>query len=498
MRFFRMMKKTIFISLTLLLLCSTAALSQSTETAIPDVMIIPIEGEIDRSLTVFIRRSLEEADNLGTETIIFEINTFGGLVESALQIATLIGSAGGHTIAFIPAKPETTGVSWSAGALISFSCDQIFMSPGTSIGAAAPVYTSTEGAVSAEEKTVSAVRAQMAALAEKNGYPRAAALSMVDSDIELIEVYIGGEIRLIDSTDLEITETEAADNGQDFRRGRIISKEGKLLTFTAGDMEKYGISSGSPESREQLFNILELVNPYIVETETSVPDKLIAAVTGSSLTAILIMLGLGALYMEITSPGFGIPGTIAIIIFAVIFASNSMLGYVGSLEIILFLAGIILLLVEIFLIPGFGAAGIIGLLCITVSLLLSQQDFVLPEFSWQTKILQRNLLSIGGGVIGSIVLIAVFFQIFPRVRIFNRLILDISQLKTEGFAMQAEEVKEHLEGKKGRALTTLRPSGKADIEGRILAVETDGDFLEAGTEIVVTVVNSNRIIVRRC
>lgn len=490
------MKKTILISLIILSLSAGAAVFSQDNTAATDTMIIPINGDIDRSLTVFIRRSLEEADRIGAGTVIIEINTFGGLVESALQIATLIGSAEPETIAYIPANPESTGVSWSAGALISFSCNKIFMAPGTSIGAATPVYTSTEGAVAAEEKTVSAVRAQMGALAEKNGYPRAAALAMVDSDIELIEVYTDGRLSLIDSEDFEVAKTEAVEAGLEFKRGRTVSKEGKLLTFTAFDMEKYGISSGTPKTREQLFEILNLDISRTAESVTSVPDRLIAAVTASSLTAILIMIGLGALYMEITSPGFGVPGTIAIIIFAVIFTSNSMLGYVGSLEILLFLLGIVLLLVEIFLIPGFGAAGISGFLLIAASLLLTQQDFVLPEFSWQREIFQRNLLSIGGGILGSIVLIAVFFQIFPRVAFFNRLILESSQLKSEGYSMQTEEAEEDRIGKTGRAVTTLRPSGKADIGGEIFPVETDGEFLAAGTEVVVVEVNSNRIIVR--
>ena len=178
----------------------------------PGVYIIPVNGDIDRSLTVFIRRSLDAAEAADAETVVLEINTFGGRVDSALQIATLIGSSKAETIAFIPAIPESTGVSWSAGALISFSCDRIFMAPGTSMGAAAPVYQSTEGMQVAEEKTVSAVRAQMAALAEKNGYPKDAALAMVDSDIELVEVEINGNIMLYSAAELELLkeETEAA------------------------------------------------------------------------------------------------------------------------------------------------------------------------------------------------------------------------------------------------------------------------------------------------
>ena len=262
-------------------------------------------------------------------------------------------------------------------------------------------------------------------------------------------------------------------------------------------MLRYGISSGNPADREELFVLLELENPDVTEAEESGPDTLITVITGSALTTVLIMLGLGALYMEITSPGFGIPGTIAIIIFAVIFISNGMLGYVGSLEILLFIAGIVLLVVEIFLIPGFGAAGISGILLIAASLLLSQQGFVLPEFEWQTEILKKNLLTVGTGVFGSIIFIAVIIQLFPRVGFLNRLILKTSQLQTEGYTMQLPESAETMIGSTGKAVTTLRPSGKAVFSGETLIVETDGDFLETGTPVVIIGVDSNRIIVKK-
>ncbi len=463
----------------------------------PGVYIIPVNGDIDRALTVFIRRSLAAADAADAGTIIFEINTFGGRVDSALQIATLIGSTKAETIAFIPAIPESTGVSWSAGALISFSCNRIFMAPGTSMGAAAPVYQSTEGMQAAEEKTVSAVRAQMAALAEKNGYPKDAALAMVDSDIELVEVEINDRIMLSSAAELDLLKEETEAAGGTFKKGRTVSAEGKLLTLTSNEMLRYGISSGNPEDREQLFALLELENPDVTEAEESGPDTLITIITGSALTTILIILGLGALYMEITSPGFGIPGTLAIIIFAVIFISNGMLGYVGSLEILLFIAGIVLLVVEIFLIPGFGAAGISGILLIAASLLLSRQGFVLPEFEWQTEILKKNLLTVGIGVFGSIIFIAVIIQLFPRVGFLNRLILQTRQMPADGYTMQQPETAGTRIGSTGKAVTTLRPAGKAVFSGETVVVETDGDFLEAGTPVVITGADSNRIIVKK-
>ena len=348
----------------------------------------------------------------------------------------------------------------------------------------------------AEEKTVSAVRAQMAALAEKNGYPKAAALAMVDMDVELIEVEINGTTILVSADEIEIVKEETEDAGGIFKKGRTVSAAGKLLTLTSKEMLKYGISSGLPESREQLYEMLELQNPETIEAVSSGPDQLIAILTGSAITTILIILGLGALYMEITSPGFGIPGTLAIIIFAIIFISNGMLGYVSSLEIILFIVGIILLIIEIFLIPGFGAAGVSGIILIAASLLLSQQGFVIPEFEWQTEILKRNLLTVGTGIFGSIIILAILIQLFPRIGLFNKLILQTSQQQTDGYSIQPPEKTAQLIGRRGIASTTLRPSGKAVFDGETFVVEADGGFIDAGTEIEIKCADSNRIVVK--
>lgn len=262
-------------------------------------------------------------------------------------------------------------------------------------------------------------------------------------------------------------------------------------------MLDYGISSGAPSSRAELYEMLEIENADENISESSGPDRLITIITSSAVTSVLILLGLGALYIEITSPGFGIPGTIAIIIFAIIFSANGMLGYVSSIEILLFIAGIALLILEIFVIPGFGAAGISGILLITASLILSQQGFVLPEFEWQADIFKKNLLTVGTGIFGSIIFIAVLVQIFPRMKFFNRLVLQTSQTQESGYSMQQEFEEKSLVGRNGKAITTLRPSGKAKFNGTIKTVETDGDFLEAGTEVVVTAINSNRIVVSR-
>ena len=490
-----LLRRSIFVLLLFFLLLPVWAQDIPTK----DAYVIPIEGEIDRALMIFIRRGIQEAERAGAATIIFEIDTFGGRVDSALQIATLIGAVDEiETIAYVPATPEGTGVSWSAGALISFSCDRIYMAPGTSMGAAAPVYQSAEGMEVAPEKTVSAVRAQMAALAEKNGYPKGVARAMVDMDVELIEVYLDGKLEVSTASDLPDLERRAKDQDLYLEKGKVISAQGKLLTLTAGEAERYGVSSATVADIDALYELLGVPSASVGELEPGMPDKIVSVITGAAVTSLLVLVGLAALYMEITSPGFGVPGTVAIIAFLIIFLGGALLGTVGSLEIILFLLGIILLVVEIFLIPGFGVTGISGIILMISALILSRQEFVIPRVPWQWDIFLRNLRNIGFGFVGSLVLLGVLLRIFPRTPGLKRLILESSQETTAGYTVQSLEASAVLAGRRGTAVTALRPAGKADFDGEVLVVETDGEFIEPGSLVEVFEISGNRILVRRC
>ena len=462
-------------------------------------VFIPVHGEIDRSLVVFLRRSIQKAKDQNARYIVFDIDTFGGRVDSALQIATLIGSAEpSATVAYVTAGPESTGVSWSAGALISLACSSIYMAPGTSMGAAAPVTMGPEGALPASEKVVSAVRAQIAALAEKNGYPVSIARAMVDQDIELREIFIDGEMQVASADEIGDIERDANKNGKSYELGRIISPSGKLLTLTAMEMERYGVSSATVSNRRELLRLLELRENAYELLDESPADRAVGVATSAGFTALLIIIGLVALFIEITTPGFGVPGTIAIVCFAVVFSSYALLGTVGSLELILFVLGIVLLILEIFVIPGFGVAGISGILLIVASLVLSMQEFVIPSFEWQKELFRRNLLVVGVGVVSSLVVFGILAFAVPQLSLFSRLTLAESQTTESGYTVQSrEEVSRYL-GKKGVAITTLRPSGKAEFGEEVLNVETEGEFVEQGSEVEVIEVSANRIIVRKC
>ena len=488
-------RTVVFCALVILSIVS-AAWAKDPPSPSDTVFVIPIEGDIEPSRTVFIRRSIDRAVREGAGILIFEIDTFGGRVDSALQIATLIGSVdNAATIAFVPARAEGTGVSWSAGALISFACNYIYMAYGTSMGAAAPVFQTQAGTEMAPEKTVSAVRTQMAALAEKNDYPRGVALAMVDMDAELVEVKIGGRIRAVLSEDVD-SEREAAEAGGDtFTVGKTISAAGKLLALTAGEMEKYQVSSGTVDDLDELLSVLGLEGAEVLVLEETVPDQAVAILTSAAVSSILILLGLVTLYMEITSPGFGVPGTVAVICFAVVFIGSALLGTVGSLELLMFLAGIALLVIEIFLIPGFGVTGITGIILIGSSLVLSRQDFIIPQFEWQWDLLRKNLTIIGASLAGSFLVFGIVLRFLPNAPLFKRLVLNSGETAVDGFTISLPESVDTMAGRTGKVVTSLRPVGKAEFDGEILEVQTDGEFVDSGSAIRIVEVRGNRIIV---
>jgi membrane-bound serine protease (ClpP class) len=366
------------------------------------------------------------------------------------------------------------------------------------MGAAAPVSVGPEGALPASEKVVSALRAQVAAFAEKNGYPVGIARAMVDQDIELREVFVGGEMRVAAADEIEEIEREAKRNGRAFETGKVVSPRGKLLTLTAMEMERYGVSSGTVSDREGLLHALGLEADAYELFDESPADRAVGIVTSGGFTALLILIGLVALFIEITTPGFGVPGTVAIICFAIVFSSYALLGTVGSLELMLFVVGLVLLILEIFVIPGFGVAGVSGILLIVASLVLSMQEFIVPNFEWQRELFRRNLLVVGFGVVSALGVFGALAFAVPKFAPFKRLTLSESQTVESGYTVQTREEVSRYIGKKGVAVTTLRPSGKAEFGEEVLSVETEGEFVEKGSEVEVIEVSANRILVRKC
>jgi membrane-bound serine protease (ClpP class) len=468
--------------------------------------IIPIVGDIEPSMVTFVRREARRALEEEAKYIVFEIDTFGGRVDSALQITSFIMSLKkAKTVAWVRNSETSMGVSWSAGALIALSCQEIYMAQGTSMGAAAPVTLGMDGKTEATgEKTVAAVRSQIAALAEKNGYPMGIALAMVDYDVELWEVQVDGVLRVLTLQELE--RLENMDAGQEgapgeIRRVGIVSPEGKLLSLTAGEAYRYGLSRCLANDREELLSSLG-AREVLEESVPSASDSVISFLVSGPVQGVLILIGLIMIFLEMQSPGFGLPGTAAIVCFVLVFGASFLLGRVGSLEIILFMLGLGLLAVEIFLIPGFGFIGISGIALIAFSLILSMQDFIIPRFDWEWRLMGRNAMVVSVGLLAAITGIAVIALLGPKTKMFDRLTLktQIDQTASEGGGWRedggVESDYKRLLGRTGRAVTVLRPVGKAEIEGETFQVEADGSFVNPGGEVKVVKVHGNTINVR--
>jgi membrane-bound serine protease (ClpP class) len=465
--------------------------------------IIPIQGDIEPSLTAFVRREGRKALSQGAAYIIFEIDTFGGRVDSALQITSFITSMKNvRTIAWVNSREGSMGVSWSAGALIAMACQDIYMAGGTSLGAAAPVTIGADGAAEGTgEKTVAAVRSQMAALAERNNHPVELAKAMVDYDVELWEVLVDSQIRALALQELELLEKERGENSGGVERRGVISPKGKLLSLTSGEAYRYGLARALANDRDALLIAIGAAPPA-VESSPGAADGIISLLSSAPAQVLLIILGLVMIFLEIQSPGFGIFGVIAIIAFVTVFGSGAMLGKVGSLEIVLFLIGLGLLVVEIFITPGFGVMGISGFLLIGISLLLSMQDFVIPRFDWEWNLFGRNAMVVFIGLVAAITGIAVIALLGPKTRLFDRLTLktQITGTATSDEGAQAEgsgrKDSQSLVGKIGIAATTLRPVGRVEIDGEVYEAEADGLFVEPGRGVKVTRVRGNTVTVR--
>lgn len=413
-----------------------------------EVYHIKIEGTIDLGLPPYIERILKEAEKDSAKAIILEINTFGGRVDAATQIKDLLLNTPLLTVAWINKR------AISAGALISLSCNKIAMVPGSSIGAATVVDQSGK---KASEKAISYFRAEMGATAEKNGRNRQIAEGMVDED-----VVVEG-----------------------------LSEKGKLITLTAQDAIKWKMADFIAEHFGDVLDSLNLSGQKVVEPGINWAEKTVRFLTDPMVSSLLISLGLLGLFFEIKSPGWGVPGTVGLILLALFFGSHYIVNLANIIEIILFVVGVGLLLLEIFVIPGFGITGIAGIIMMIAGLyfsLLGQLHRLNPsDFSTAAGYLSLSMIITFIGIF-------ILLKIFPQTSIWRRISLSGTQLRNEGY-IAARDYSQYL-GKKGIAVSTLRPAGIGQFGKERLDVVSEGEYIEKDTPIIISQVDGYRLIVK--
>jgi membrane-bound serine protease (ClpP class) len=419
----------------------------------PVVYVAPIEGIIDLGLAPYVQRVLNEATDAGAAAVIFEINTFGGRVDAAVVIRDALLNARVKTVAFVNKR------AISAGALISLAAEKIVMADGGTIGAATPVQMGQPGAPAqpVEEKTVSYVRKEFSATAESRKRPPLIAEAMVDGDVEI--------------------------------RGLI--QKGKLLTLTTEEALKHKIADFRAQTIESVLDQLDLAGAQVRRASPNWAEGLVRFLTNPTISSLLITIGMLGIILEIWTPGFGVPGGIGIASLALFFWGHWLVQLAGWEELLLFGSGLVLLVLEVFVIPGFGVAGVLGISALIGGLSLSLFG---AGASWEfiLKAAGRVVFSLLLALVASLVLL----RFLPRLPFGRRLILETGLSAGEGYASAPAGDKSWL-GKGGTAVSPLRPAGIAEIEGERVDVVSDGEFIEPGEPITVTRVDGNRIVVRR-
>lgn len=435
------------------------------------IFIIEMRAQVDKASWHMLSRGLEEAKAFDADLIVLSINTYGGLLDMADSMRTALLNSPVPVWAFIDNEAA------SAGALIALACDSIYMRPGANMGAAT-VVSGTDGQP-VPDKYQSFMRSMMRSTAQAAGKKTARTASGRDTMVYRRDPAIAEAM-----VDPKLSVPGGGDSG-------------KVLTFSTEEAIANGFCEGQFESIEQILAHYDMDGAHLGKFEPTGVDRVKGFMLSPIVSGILIMLIVGGLYFEMQTPGVGFPLVIAIIAAVAFFVPLYIDGLVQYLDLVLFIVGIVLLLIEIFAIPGFGVFGILGIIAVTagLSLALVDNEFV---FEWNpgSAVMLLNAIAV---VIVALTLSAFVCVTLGGILIKSSRIPALSLRRNlsidEGYVGVAIHG-DNLVGKVGIAETVLRPSGKVLIDGvQHDAVSVYG-MLEKGTKVTVERVEANQVYVR--
>jgi len=469
-------------------------------------VLIRVEGAIGPLLHAYVERKLAEAQSLNADLVILEIESPGGTVDHSFMIANRMKDLEwAHTVAYVPDH------AISGAAFVSIGCDEIVIAPTGRIGDAGVIQMDQYRLFRhVEAKVTSDIARQIRDIAEAQGRPPALAEAMVDKDLEVFRVTnkkTGGE------TYLSQADIDASPDPEALTRHELLqpSRKGVYLELNGGQAVKTKLAQGLALNRQELQERYGLEQPLTVLTY-GWTDTWIYILNTTFVSFLLITVGLIALYVECSAPGIGVGGLISGLCFALFFWSHFLGGTADWLEVVLFLAGAVFIAMELFVIPGFGVAGISGLLLMGAGVFLASQDFVVPTVASDFYTLGSNvlmLLAVGVTLIVSGVAITRYYGALP---ILGAMVLappvyddqqqeshktllnsgkDGSHKKTPPVADDAVHV-----GDWGVAESPLRPAGKIILNGEYIDVVTDGSYVDKGAQVKVIKVTGNLVTVR--
>lgn len=430
-----------------------------------------IKDEITKATWRQTKQAFQEADSLHADVFLIHMNTYGGTVLDADSIRTKILQSPIPVYVFIDNNAA------SAGALISVACDSIYMRPGGSIGAATVVNQTGEAM---PDKYQSYMRSTMRATAEAHGKD-----TIITPTDTIYEWHRDPKI------------AEAMVDQRVFIPG--VSDSGKVLTFTPAEAIEYGFCEGVAENIPEVLEKAGVENYRIVEYEPTFIERIIGFLVHPVFSGLLIMAIIGGIYFEMQSPGIGFPLAIAVLAAVLYFAPLYLEGLAANWEILVFVIGVILVAVEIFVIPGFGIAGIAGVVLVFSALVLSLINNV--DFNFEGVEVD------GVGVAIATVVIGVFGGFVLALYLGNKLFtassgpfknlsLNTVQDIADGF-INVDSAFLLLKGKTGVAKTVLRPGGKVMVDFELYDAVAENGFIEKDEKVVITRVGHSQVYVEK-
>ncbi|MFA7138369.1 MAG: NfeD family protein [Bacteroidales bacterium] len=425
--------RKIGIVLIVLLMLSSIALGSEVNTG-DKVYVVPIKGEINRATNYFVKNTIEELEHEGAKAIIFEIDTYGGLIDQAQQIKDSIISTDIPTISFVNNNAQ------SAGVLITIASERVVMAKNATIGSAETIPNT--------EKALSMWRAILRDTAQYRGRNSDIIEAMADKDIEI----------------------------------EGINEIGKLINLTSNEALEYGIADLIANDYQSILDNFNIKGSEIVKVEEGLQVQFAKAISSSTLSTLLLAIGLIGIAVEVFTPGFGVGGIASIIAFGLYFGGNILAGNSNWISLTFFVIGLILIVIE-GMVPGFGLPGISGIIFIIIGIIMAMAN------------LRVAVLSLSIAIILTTIVVIILVKLGYRSKIFNNIILSNKLLKDKGY-IPSEDM-EHLLGEEGTALSDLRPIGFIEIGSNKYDALSDGGFIVRNDKIKVVKVEGSKIFVRR-
>ena len=444
---------------------------------------VDLVGPINRTAVERVMRMIDDQVLAEKNFFCFWIDSPGGDVEQAIRLA-------GHISRLNPAEVRTVAYVESQAlgdaSLVALACQELVMGSDAKLGG--------PGASNAPKKLLDSIRPPLKEICKDQSTRWSLPLALVDPRAEVFRYTLkGAQVEEYLTTD-ELQELPQPDR---WEQGEVLSPAGELLQLASGEAESFGLSSGTVKNYSEFKQSFDLQNdPTLVAPSWA--DDFIDDLAQPHVAGTLLFFAFFALMVELTSPGLGAGGFISALFFGVYFWSQYLHGTAGTLELVLFGLGVLFVVVEIFVLPGFGLFGIGGAGLIIASLVLASQTFVLPQNEYQAEQLPKSLLTVIAGFSGIFVGLFVLRKFLSRAPVLNRMMLSPPNEERRDEIAKRESLVDFggLMGEVGIATTKLTPAGKAKFGTRFVDVVTEGQAVDKGGSIEVVEVQGNRIVVQ--